>query len=67
LRTKSSFGPSEVEKETPKHPICEKKNGPFSKPFEVDQNKDKRLATELDALNKTHGAVISYATKKEEM
>ncbi|RDY14784.1 hypothetical protein CR513_00084, partial [Mucuna pruriens] len=61
-----TFGPSEAEKETPKHPRCEKKKGPFSKPFEVDRDKDKRLATELDALNRTHGAVISDAAKKEE-
>ncbi len=34
-------------------------------PFSVDRDKDKRLATELDALNRTHGAVISDAAKKE--
>lgn len=47
-------------------PRCEKKKGPFSKPFEVDRDKDKRLATELDTWNRTQGAVISDAAKKEE-
>ncbi|KAK8485775.1 hypothetical protein V6N13_061532 [Hibiscus sabdariffa] len=46
--------------------VLARKKGPFSKPFEVDRVKDKRLTTELDSWNRTQGVVISDATKKEE-
>lgn len=52
-------GLQEADNPTPKHPRCEKKKAPFPKPFEVDRDKDKRLATELDALNRTHGVRCS--------
>ena len=53
----------QTENPTPKHPRCEKKKRDLClRPF---MDKDKRLVTKLDALNRTHEAVISYAEKKE--